>query len=105
MRTANIRLFCLYRQWALVLACLVATVSARGDFSTDLHNAVDPLRAGVPEVVVVRLQSLLETDLPVEQWRLAAQQLAEALLAEGRPAERLALLGVSKFTPWAEVEF
>ena len=74
----------------LGLTCLIGVLSsgAHADISTEMAQASTPLSEGVPEVAVVRLQSLLNKDLPEPQWRAVAEKLAEALggdLAASRP--------------------
>ena len=58
----------------LGLICLVAVLSplARADFSAEIAEAGMPLSQGVPEVAVVRLQLLLNKNLPEPQWRAVA---------------------------------
>ncbi|MFN2541541.1 MAG: tetratricopeptide repeat protein [Chthoniobacterales bacterium] len=66
---------------------------ARADVLRELADATNPLAQGVPEVAVVRLQSLLGQNLATEDWRAVAEKLAEALVASKRPADALVLLG------------
>jgi len=88
------------------LACLLGVLSpvARADFSTELGEAGRPLSEGVPEVAVVRLQSLLNKDLPEAQWREVAQKLAEAQVAAKEPEATLVLLTDERLRdfPWAK---
>jgi len=53
----------------LALACLIGLLSpvAHADISAEMAQASTPLSEGVPEVAVVRLQSLLNRDLPETQ--------------------------------------
>jgi hypothetical protein len=71
----------------LALTCLIGVISAvaRADFSTEMAEASTPLSEGVPEVAVVRLQSLLNKNLPEPQWRAVAEKLAEAQVAANKP--------------------
>jgi len=71
----------------LGLTCLIGVLTqvACGDFSTEIEQAATPLSEGVPEVAVVRLQSLLNKSLPEPQWRAVAEKLAEAQVAANEP--------------------
>src|SRR4051794_26132339 len=90
----------------LGLACLIGVLSpvARADFSTQLAEAGTPLSEGVPEVAVVRLQLLLNKDLPDPQWREVAEKLAEAQVAGKEPEATLLLLTnkILRDLPWAK---
>src|SRR5438067_6913148 len=78
----------------LALVCLIGILSpvARADLSTEMAEAVTPLSEGVPEVAVVRLQSLLNKNLSESQWRAVAEKLAEAQVAANDPEGTLVLL-------------
>src|SRR6476659_11237594 len=78
----------------LGLACFIGVLSpvARADFSAEIAEAGTPLSEGVPEVAVVRLQSLLNKNLPEPQWRAVAEKLAEAQVAANEPEATLVLL-------------
>ena len=78
----------------LRLICLIAALSpvAHADISAELAEAVTPLSEGVPEVAVVRLQSLLNKNLAEPQWRAVAEKLAEAQVAANEPEATLILL-------------
>ena len=90
----------------LGLACLIGVLSpvARADFSNEMAEASTPLSEGVPEVAVVRLQSLLNKDLPEPQWRAVAEKLAEAQVAANEPEATLLLLTDTRLRdlPWAK---
>src|SRR4029453_15262431 len=90
----------------LGLACLIGVLSpvARADLSTALDEAVAPLSEGVPEVAVVRLQSLLNKDLSQTQWRAVAEKLAEARGAANQPEAPLVPLTDARLRdlPWAK---
>ena len=60
----------------LALTCLIGILSpvAHADISAEMVQASTPLSEGVPEVAVVRLQSLLNKDLPEPQWRAVAEK-------------------------------
>src|SRR6478672_13072150 len=90
----------------LCLACLIGLLSpiARADFSAEIAEASTPLSEGVPEVTVVRLQSLLNKNLPEAQWRAVAEKLAEAQVAANQPEATLVLLSDARLRdlPWAK---
>ena len=90
----------------LALACLIGVLRqvAHADFSTEIAEASTPLSEGVPEVAVVRLQSLLNKNLPEPQWRAVAEKLAEAQVAANEPEATLILLTDARFRdlPWAK---
>ncbi|HEY5767313.1 MAG TPA: hypothetical protein VIS53_05720, partial [Candidatus Udaeobacter sp.] len=90
----------------LALACLIGVLSqvAHADFSTEIAEASTPLSEGVPEVAVVRLQSLLNKNLPEPQWRAVAEKLAEAQVAANEPEATLILLTDARLRdlPWAQ---
>ena len=65
---------------------------ARGQFSTQLVEASEPLTEGVPEVAVVRLQGLLRQNLAEPEWRAAAEKLLEAMVAANQTADAFNLL-------------
>jgi hypothetical protein len=58
----------------LGLICLLGVLGpvARADISAEIAQASTPLSEGVPEVAVVRLQSLLNKNLPEPQCRVVA---------------------------------
>src|SRR6266567_9166851 len=77
---------------ALVFAALFVLIwqSSGAEVSPEVAEAAAPLAEGVPEVAVVRLQTLLGRNLPDEGWRRAvAEKLAEALVAAKQPADAL----------------
>jgi tetratricopeptide (TPR) repeat protein len=90
----------------LGLTCLIGVLAqvARADFSTELAHAATPLSEGVPEVAVVRLQSLLNESLPEPKWREVAEKLAEAQVAANEPENTLVLLTDARLRdlPWAK---
>jgi hypothetical protein len=91
----------------LCLACLIGSLSpvARADFSAEIAEASTPLSEGVPEVTVVRLQSLLNKNLPEAQWRAVAEKLAEAQVAANEPEATLILLTDSSIRELAWAKF
>ena len=50
------------------LMCLMSLLAqlARGDFSNEISEASAPISEGVPDVALVRLQALLDNNLPEE---------------------------------------
>src|SRR5438045_1277629 len=90
----------------LALVCLIGILSpvARADLSTEIAEAVRPLSEGVPEVAVVRLQSLLNKNLSESQWRAVAEKLAKAQVAANDPEGTLVLLTDGRLhdLPWAK---
>ncbi len=65
---------------------------AQGQFSAQLAEASKPLVEGVPEVAVVRLQTLLKQNLPEPDWRAVAERLLQAMVAANQTADALNLL-------------
>ena len=90
----------------LGLTCLIAVLGqvARADISAEITQAATPVSEGVPEVAVVRLQSLLNENLPDSQWRTVAEKLAEAQVAASQPEATLVLLSDARLRdlPWAK---
>src|ERR1051325_1103895 len=90
----------------LALTFLIGAISpiARADTSAELAEAGTPLSEGVAEVAVVRLESLLNRNLPESQWRAVAEKLAEAQVAANQPEATLVLLsdGRLRDLPWAK---
>src|SRR6516165_11381679 len=90
----------------LGLTCLIAVLGqvARADISAEITQAATPVSEGVPEVAVVRLQSLLNKNLPESQWRAVAEKLAEAQVAANEPEDTLVLLTDAglRDLPWAK---
>jgi len=58
----------------------------------ELNAAVKPLEEGVPQVSVMRLRKLLETELAAADRKTVAAKLGEALLAAAEPEEALKVL-------------
>src|SRR5689334_23086998 len=89
----------------LALTYLIALLGpfARADFSGEMAEASRPLSEGVPEVAVVRLQSLLNNNLSEQEWRTVAEKLAEAQVSANQPEATLVLLTDSRLRdlPWA----
>jgi predicted negative regulator of RcsB-dependent stress response len=77
---------------------------AEADIPTEIARASAPLSEGVPEVAVVRLQSLLNRDLSEADWKAVAEKLAEAQMAANEPEDILILLADARLRdlPWAK---
>src|SRR5919198_3307278 len=91
------------------LICLIGLIGAASpiacaDVSAEIAQASAPLSEGVPEVAVVRLQSLLNKNLPEPQWRAVAEKLAEAQVAANEFEATLILLTDARLRelPWAQ---
>ena len=89
--------------------CLIGLISllaplAHADISAELTEASAPLTEGVPEVAVVRLQALLNRNLPDAEWRAVAEKLAEAQVAAEKPEDTLLLSADPRVRelPWAK---
>src|SRR5881296_400571 len=76
------------------LICLVCLFRhlARADISSEITEASAPLKEGVPEVAVARLQALLDRNLPDAEQRAVVEKLAEAQVAAKEPEDTLVLL-------------
>src|SRR5215472_496134 len=85
------------------LICAVAPL-ARADISAEIAQASTPISEGVPEVAVVRLQSLLNRNLAEPESRAVAEKLAEAQIAANAPEDTLVLLADVRLRdlPWAK---
>jgi outer membrane protein assembly factor BamD (BamD/ComL family) len=85
------------------LICAVVSL-ARADISVEIAQASAPISEGVPEVAVVRLQSLLNRNLAEPEWRAVAEKLAQAQMAANAPADTLVLLADARLRdlPWAK---
>ncbi|PYK09858.1 MAG: hypothetical protein DME61_05085 [Verrucomicrobia bacterium] len=93
----------LIRHIAFICFIGMLTPLARADISAEIAEASAPLPEGVPEVAVVRLQALLNRNLPDAEWRAVAEKLAEAQVAAREPEDTLVLLadGRVRELPWA----
>ncbi len=65
---------------------------AHGQFSAQLAEASKPLTEGVPEVAVVRLQTLLKQNLSEPDWGAVAERLLQAMVAANQTADAFNLL-------------
>src|SRR5215467_941742 len=76
---------------------------ARAGLSSEIAQASAPISEGVPEVAVVRLQSLLNKNLTEAEWRAVVEKLAEAQIAANEPEDTLVLLADARLRdlPWA----
>src|SRR5438094_3940443 len=90
----------------IAFICLIGMLTplARADISAEIAEASAPLPEGVPEVAAVRLQALLNRNLPDAEWRAIAEKLAEAQVAAREPEDTLVLLadGRVRKLPWAK---
>ena len=90
----------------IFLAALIIEIApgVRADISTEIAQASAPLSEGVPEVAVVRLQSLLNKNLSEAEWRAVAEKLAQAQIAANEPENTLVLLTDARLgdLPWAK---
>ncbi len=90
----------------IAFICLIGMLTplARADISAEIAEASAPLPEGVPEVAVVRLQALLNRNLPDAEWRAVAEKLAEAQVAAREPEDTLVLLADARVRqlPWAK---
>jgi lipopolysaccharide biosynthesis regulator YciM len=76
----------------LTAAILIALAAiGRAEISTQLADAAGPLSEGVPEVAIIRLQSLLKQNLSESDWRAIAERLLEALVTASQTADALKL--------------
>src|SRR6266404_3437596 len=80
------------RRILVVALSIFLLPAARAADLPELAEAMKPLMAGVPEVTVARLQTLLKNNRSDDEWRATAEKLAEAFLAAREPADALALL-------------
>ena len=83
--------------------CFIAHF-AQADVATDVAHASAPMNDGVPDVAVVRLQALLNKDLPDPDWRAVAEKLAQAQVAAKKPEATLVLVADARVRelPWAK---
>ncbi len=79
--------------------------SAQGEISAAISAAAKPLDENVPEVAIARLHELLGKNLSTEDWRAAAEKLAEAQVAAGEPADALSLLEDPRWRDIAAANF
>ena len=88
----------------LIYVIGVLSQFARADTSADLAQASGALSEGVPEVAVVRLQLLLNKNLPEPEWRAVAEKLAEAQVVANEPEDTLVLLTDARLhdLPWTK---
>jgi TolA-binding protein len=84
--------------------CLVAN-RAQANFGDDLAKASAPTSDGVPEVAIVRLQSLAKQNLAADQRRLVTENLVQALIAANHPAEAISLIKENQLVQTANDKF
>jgi len=84
------------------IVCGVSPLT-RADVSSEIAQASAPTAEGVPEVAVVRLQSLLNKNLTEAERRAVVEKLAQAQMAANRPEDTLVLLADPglRDLPWA----
>src|SRR5437867_2691160 len=84
------------------IVCGVAPL-ARANVSSEIAQASAPNSEGVPEVAVVRLQSLLNKNLTEAERRAVVEKLAQAQMAANEPEDTLVLLADARLRdlPWA----
>jgi len=120
MKTSNVQLRKLSRarhptynvQWrkstrrilVVALSIFLLPAARAADFP-ELAEAMKPLTAGVPEVTVARLQTLLKNNRSDDEWRATAEKLAEAFLAARQPADALALLDDARLRDVSSTKF
>src|SRR6185437_15731422 len=80
------------------LMCVMSLLAqlACADFSNEISESSAPIGEGVPEVALVRLQALLNNNLPEAEWRAVVEKLAEAQIAAKQPENALVLLADSR---------
>ena len=86
-------------------AFLALAQLAHGQFSAQLAEASKPLTEGVPEVAVVRLQTLLKQNLSEPDWRAVAERLLQAMVAANRTADAFNLLADSRLRQSSSANF
>ena len=87
------------------LLVLFAVPQSQADFSADLSAAANPVAEGVPEVAIIRLQTLLKGSLASGQRRLVSENLVQALVAANRADEALALISENKLDETSTQKF
>jgi outer membrane protein assembly factor BamD (BamD/ComL family) len=90
----------------LSLTGLIALLvqSSHAEIAPALAEASAPLAEGVPEVAVVRLEELLNQNLPDPEWRAVAEKLAEAHVNAKEEEAALLLLADPRLRelPWVK---
>jgi TolA-binding protein len=99
-RTSNVQ----WKKWAGGAAVLIVACSAFGEVSP-LDEAVRPIEEGVPQAAVLRLRTLLKSDLAPEERKAATAKLGEALLAAGEAEEALEILQDSSLQDLHAIRF
>ncbi|HEY0722498.1 MAG TPA: tetratricopeptide repeat protein, partial [Pyrinomonadaceae bacterium] len=77
----------------LLVCSLMFYSLGRAEETPQLTDATRPLTEGLPEVAVVRLRAFLAGRISHEDHQQATERLAEALVASGKFAEALQVLG------------
>ena len=78
---------------------------SRAEISNQLAAAARPLNEGVPEVAVIRLQALLNQNLPEADWRAVAEKLLEAMVVAHQSADAFNLLADPRLGQSASASF
>jgi TolA-binding protein/thioredoxin-like negative regulator of GroEL len=92
------------RRTGLMCLLSVLTQLAHADISSELAEASAPIAEGVPQVALVRLQALLNDNLPEAERRAVVEKLAEAQIAAKQPESTLLLSEDIRVLelPWAK---
>ncbi|MEY2499379.1 MAG: hypothetical protein QOD12_2935 [Verrucomicrobiota bacterium] len=85
--TSNVQ----WKRWVGGAAGLIVACSGFGE-SAPLDEAARPMEDGVPQVAVLRLRTLLKSELAPEERKAATAKLGEALLAADEAEEALKIL-------------
>lgn len=92
------------KRWTGVAAVLIVACSACGEVSR-LEEAARPLEEGVPQVAVLRLRTLLKSDLAPEERKSATAKLGEALFAADQAEEALKILADTSLQDLPAIRF
>ena len=89
------------------LMCLMSLLAqfAKADVSSEIFEASTPIAEGVPEVALMRLQALLNNNLPEVEWRAVVEKLAKAQIAAKQPENTLILLDDIRVHPKRYLSF
>jgi TolA-binding protein len=90
---------------AAVAFCFSVAPPLFGEEPTALQNAVAPLKAGVPQVAIARLEKFLAQNPAAPARQLAALRLGEALVEAGQADRALAVLAEASLTNNPEADF
>ena len=94
------------RHLLIGLALLVSLGEfSRADTVGALQNATAPLDAGVPEVAIERLQTLLAQNPSADLRQISTVKLAEAFVRTAKPEQALERLSGPALTKSSQAEF